>query len=90
VRLIVLVLAIVMMAGTVAQVHAAADVACALTAAAGADDVPDVATPIVPEPVTVVRPDVRTPVQIEAPLSTPRGRMHAVLIFRPPRLVASR
>jgi hypothetical protein len=79
VRLIALLLTVMMMTGTAAQVCASPDVAGAI------DDAPDLVMPAVPEPVEVARPAHRPVVQIEAPPEPGLGRMHAVLIFRPPR-----
>lgn len=85
VRILALLLAVLMMTGAAAQVHASPDVTSEI------DDAPeDLDTPIVPAVVVVPRPGLRTPVSIEAPRSLGRGRLLAVFVFRPPRLVASR
>ncbi len=84
VRLIALLLAVMMMTGTAAEVHAAPGIVVMI------DDAPDLDLPNLPAPVAVSRPDHRPPISIEAPLAPAPGRMHAVMIFRPPRLVASR
>jgi hypothetical protein len=84
VRVIVLLLAVVMMTGATAQVACASpDVMTAV------DDAPDLGTPIVPDPAVIPVPERRMPVRIEA-LPPAHGRMHALLVFRPPRLIASR
>jgi hypothetical protein len=79
VRLLALLLAVMMMTGTAAQVCASPDVAGAV------DDAPDLVMPSLPEPVAVARPEHRPVVPIEAPPERAPGRTHAVLIFRPPR-----
>jgi len=84
VRVIALVLSVMMMTGAREQVCASPDVTSAV------DDAPDLDTAVLPAPVDVPLPDRRSPVCVEAPLARACGRMHAVLVFRPPRLVASR
>jgi hypothetical protein len=85
VRVIVLLLAVIMMTGTAVQVATASpDVASEI------DDAPDVGAPVMQAHVAVPVPGCRGPIRIEAPPASARGRMHAVLVFRPPRLVASR
>jgi hypothetical protein len=79
-RIVALLLAIVMMAGTATQVCAAPGI----DVAAAVDDGADVAAPSFSEPVAVARPDHRAAASIEAP-EAPPSRAHAVLIFRPPR-----
>lgn len=86
VRILALLLAVLMMTGAAAQVCAAPDVASEVEI----DDVPELDTPVVPAPVAAPRPGLRAPVSIEAPRSLGRGRLLAVFVFRPPRLVASR
>jgi len=86
VRIITLLLAVMMMTGAAGQVGASPGA----TSAVCVDDTPALDTPVLPEPVTVPLPDRQDPVCIEAPSAPAVGRMHAVLIFRPPRLVASR
>jgi hypothetical protein len=85
-RIFALLLAVLMMAGAAAQACASPDVAseCEI------DDAPAVDTPVLPVAVAVPRPDLREPICIEAPRSLGRGRLLAVLVFRPPRLVAAR
>ena len=82
-RLIAWLLAVIMMTAAAAQVCASQDVAGA--GAAASDDAPDVVMSAIPEPVAVARPEHRPIVQIEAPPERSLGRVHAVLIFRPPR-----
>ena len=77
-RIVALLLTVMMMTGTAAQVYAQADVAGAV------DDTPDLVMVRAPEPVAIARPDHRPSAPIEAPLAAP-GRPHAVTIFRPPR-----
>jgi hypothetical protein len=84
VRIIVLLLAVMMMTGNAAEVCASPDVASMV------DDASNLDPPILPAEVTVPLPDRQEPVCIEAPRSPSCGRMHAVLVFRPPRLFASR
>jgi hypothetical protein len=84
VRILALLLAVLMMTGAAAQVCASPDVVSQI------DDAPDLETPVVPAVVVVPRPGLRTPISIEAPRSLGRGRLLAVFVFRPPRLVASR
>jgi len=84
VRVIALLLSVMMMTGAVGQVCASPDVTSAV------DDAPDLDTPALPAPAVAPLPDLREPVSIEAPPACACGRMHAVLVFRPPRLVASR
>ena len=78
-RVVALLLAVMMMTGAAAQASAMADPASEV------DDAPDLVMPIPPEPVAVAAPESRAPVRIEAPLSPACGRMHALVIFRPPR-----
>jgi hypothetical protein len=84
VRVIALVLSVLMMAGAMGQVCASPDVTTVV------DDAPELDPAVLPAPVDVPLPDPRKSVCIEAPLACARGRTHAVLVFRPPRLVASR
>lgn len=86
VRLIALLLAVMMMTGMAAELRASGPAVAAIAL----DDAPDLVMPSMPEPVAVVAPDHRPPVQIEAPDGPWPGRTHAVMIFRPPRLFASR
>jgi hypothetical protein len=79
VRVLAWLLAVLMMTGTAAQVCASPDTAASI------DDAPDLVMPATPEPVAVARPVYRPVAQIEAPRAPSLGRMHAVLIFRPPR-----
>jgi hypothetical protein len=85
VRAIVLLLAVLMWAGVAGHVASASpDVICAV------DDVPDVDAPALVES-AVMLPSERPPaIRVDAPRASTRGRMHAVLVFRPPRLLASR
>jgi hypothetical protein len=84
VRILALLLAVIMMTGAAAQVCASPDTANEI------DEALDLDMPALPAPVTVPLPDPREPVCIEAPCSLGRGRLLAVFVFRPPRLVASR
>ena len=87
--MIVLLLAAIMTIGM--MTGAMTQSACASPDVVGAvDPAADVDTPVVPEPAVMPAPAPRRPVCIEAPQVSTRGRMHAVLVFRPPRLVASR
>jgi hypothetical protein len=80
VRLIALLLAVMMMTGTAAEVCAASDIIVAI------DDAPDLDMPNLLEPSELARPDHRSPIQSSsAPGASALGRMHAVMIFRPPR-----
>ena len=84
-RVIVLLLAVILMTGTVAQTACASpDVVSAVEPA------PDVDTPVMPEPALMPEPAGRGPDRSEVPSAPTRGRMHAVLVFRPPRPVTSR
>ena len=90
-RAITLLLAIVMMTGALGQVCASSDATGAVAVVAVDDaDGPDLDTPILPAPVAAPLPGLQEPVCIEAPAARARGRMHAVIVFRPPRLVTSR
>ena len=83
--MIVLLLAAVIMTGAMTQAaFASPDVVSAV------DPASDVDTPVVPEPAVMSAPVPQRPVRIEATQAPALGRMHAVLVFRPPRLVASR
>jgi len=84
VRVIALLLAVMMMTGARGQVWASPDVTSVV------DDAPDRDVPVQPASVAVPLPERREPVCIEAPRSPARGRLHAVFVFRPPRLFASR
>jgi hypothetical protein len=84
VRILALLLAVMMMTGTVAEVWASPDVTSVV------DDTPDIDSPV---PLAEVAPPMLEPrlsTCTSAPLLHSTGRMHAVLVFRPPRLVASR
>jgi hypothetical protein len=85
VRVIVLLLAVIMMTGAMTQPASASP--GVVTAVEPASDID---TPVMPEPVVLPAPERRAPVRIEAPPASTCGRTHAVLVFRPPRLVASR
>lgn len=88
-RVIVLLLAAIMAIGM--MTGAMTQTACATPGVACmVDPAFDVDTPVVPEPTVMSAPLHRVPVRIEAPQAPAHGRMHAVLVFRPPRLVASR
>jgi hypothetical protein len=85
VRVIVLLLAVTLMTGTMVQTACASpDVVSAVEPA------PDVDPPIMPDLALMPEPGGRAPDRSEVPTAPTRGRMHAVLVFRPPRLVASR
>ena len=85
VLLLAAVMAIGMMTGAMTQAACASpDVVSAV------DPASDVDTPVVPEPAVMSAPEPQRPVRIEATQAPALGRMHAVLVFRPPRLVASR
>ena len=84
-RVIVLLLTVILMTGTVAQTACASpDVVSAVEPA------PDVDTPVMPEPTLMPEPAGPGPDRNEVPSAPTRGRMHAVLVFRPPRPVTSR
>jgi hypothetical protein len=84
VRVIALLLAAVMMVGVVGQVaFASEELVCAV------EEAPDIDTPGVLESVTPAR-ERRRPGPVEGSMTSTYGRMHAVLVFRPPRGVASR
>ena len=84
-RVLVLLLAVILMTGTMTQTACASpDVMTAV------DPASDVDTPVMAEPAVMPGPERRAPVRVEAPPAPTRGRVHAVLVFRPPRLVASR
>jgi hypothetical protein len=85
VRVIAVLLAVLMMTGAATQVWAAPDVASAID-----DDAPALDPAVVPEPVAVPMLDRQEPIGVCAPRRAPTGRLHAVFVFRPPRLVASR
>jgi hypothetical protein len=74
-----------MWAGVAGQVASASpDVICAV------DDAPDVDTPALVESAVTLVPERQPPIHVAGPSAPPLGRMHAVLVFRPPRLLASR
>ena len=87
-RVIALLLAVVMMTGAATQVCASPDVTGAVDAVD--DDAPGPDPAVLPEPVAVPLPDLGEPVDRCAPRPAAPGRIHAVFVFRPPRLVASR
>lgn len=95
-RVLAWLLAVVIVTGTAARAQAslgaAGDVGYAVDSEGGLDglDGLDGMMPHGADPVPVATPDGPDPVRIEASRSLTRGRMHAVLIFRPPRVVASR
>jgi hypothetical protein len=78
-RVVALLLAVMMMTGAAAQASALANPASEV------DDAPYVVVPIAPEPVAVAIPERRAPARIEAPWAPACGRIHALVIFRPPR-----
>jgi hypothetical protein len=86
VRLIAFLLTVIVMTATAAEVRAST----AIVASLAVDDAPELDLPNLPEPVAATRPDHRQPILIKAPRAPAPGRMHAVMIFRPPRLLASR
>jgi hypothetical protein len=80
VRVIVLLLAVILMTGTVAQTACASpDLMSAM------EPVPDGDTPAMPESTLMPEAARRGPDRSEVPTAPTRGRMHAVLVFRPPR-----
>jgi hypothetical protein len=85
VRVIVLLLAVVMMAGIAGQAASASP-----DAISAVDETPDVDTPVVVESAVVQIPERQPPMRVDGPAVPTHGRMHAVLVFRPPRLVTSR
>jgi len=84
VRIITLLLAVMMMMGSAGQVCTSSGAPSAVCV----DDTLDLDTPVLPAPVTVPLPSCQEPVCIEAFPACAGGRMHAVLVFRPPRRVA--
>jgi hypothetical protein len=85
VRAIVLLLAVLMLTGLAGQVASASpDAVCAV------DDVPDVDAPAFVESAVTLALEHQPPIGVDEPHASTRGRMHAVLVFRPPRLLASR
>jgi hypothetical protein len=88
VRLLAFLVAVLMMTAAATPGSASFDPTTAVTAIDDAPDAVDLGPAILPVPVVVPGPSRRAPVRVEAPRSLPRGRMHAVLVFRPPRLVA--
>ena len=84
-RVIVLLLAVILVTGTVVQT------ACASPDAVTAvEPVPDVDPPVMPDAALMPAPSGRGPDRSEVPTAPTSGRMHAVLVFRPPRPVTSR
>ena len=83
-RIVVLLLAVLMMTGSAAQVCASPDDTSIV------DDAPTLDPPILPVQVTASLPDLPERIHPCAPPSPSSGRMHAVLVFRPPRRFASR
>jgi hypothetical protein len=85
VRVIALLLAVLMLAGVAGQVASASpDVVCAV------DDVPDGDAPALVESAVMLVPELQLPIRFDGMRAPALGRMHAVLVFRPPRLLASR
>jgi hypothetical protein len=82
VRVILVLLAVLLYAGQVAS--ASPDVICAV------DEAPDVDTPALVESAVTLVPERQPPIRVAGTSAPPLGRMHAVLVFRPPRLLASR
>jgi hypothetical protein len=88
-RIFALLLAIGMVTGTATRAYASLD--GAFDVPSEIDDAVDAAVlPRVAEPIPVAVPQRPQPICSSAPGSPIGGRMHAVLIFRPPRLLASR
>ena len=84
-RVLVLLLAVILMTGTVAQTACASpDLVSAV------EPVADVETPIMPESTLMPGSGDRGSDRSEVPSAPTRGRMHAVLVFRPPRPLTSR
>lgn len=83
-RILALLLAVMLMTGAAAQVYASPDVISEV------DDAPALNTPVLSAAVAGSLPDPRNPACIEAPRSLGRGRLLAIFVFRPPRLVAAR
>jgi len=80
VRLIILLLAIALAMGATAQgVCAMPDVVSAV------DDAPDGDTPVVPELTAAPAPEHCAAMRVELPQEPARGRLHQILVFRPPR-----
>jgi len=79
-RVIALLLAVIMTVGATAQVCASPGAPTSVI-----DDAPDVVLPVAPAPVVVVAAE--RPVQAQVVQLPDRvfGRIHAVVIFRPPR-----
>jgi len=85
VRAIALLLAVLMLTGVAGQVASASP-----DAVSAVDDVPDVDTPALVESAVMLAPERQPPICVDGPRASTHGRMHAVLVFRPPRLLASR
>jgi hypothetical protein len=85
VRVIVLLLAVLMMTGLAGQAASASP-----DALSAVEETPDVDTPAVVESVVVQTPERQPPMRVDGPAVPTHGRMYAILVFRPPRLVASR
>jgi hypothetical protein len=84
VRITGLLLAVMMVTGRVGEVWASPDVTSVV------DDTPDLDLQLPLTEVTIHVLEPWLPTYISAPPLHSSGRMHAVLVFRPPRLVASR
>ena len=88
-RIFALLIAICMVTGTATRAYASLD--GVFDVPSEIDDAVDAAVmPRVSEPIALAVPRRPQPICIEAPGSPIGGRMHAVLIFRPPRPTASR
>lgn len=85
VRVIVLLLAVLMVTGLAGQAASASP-----DAVSAVDETPDVDTPAVVESAVVQTPERQPQIRVAGPAIPTHGRMHAVQVFRPPRLVASR
>lgn len=82
VRFLTLLLAVVLMTGVVVQGSAQAAPSSALVDAPDAPDLDPVVLPTCSELVPAI---LATRVIAPPPLREPTGRLHAVLVFRPPR-----
>lgn len=84
VRLIALLLTVMMMTGGVEHALGSPDSMTAI------DDASELDAPVVPVQVTVVAIHPREPFGPNAAAPPEVGRIHAALVFRPPRAAASR
>jgi hypothetical protein len=89
-RFLALLLAVAMLTGAVVQASAAPGPAAATCVLDDAPDGPDLDPAIIPVAVAVVPPLGPPVIRCAAPPLAAAGRRHAVRVFRPPCLLASR